>query len=113
LEAVATATGQQIRKADSIGFASPYIPNVGQEAKVIGSSFNKQLLGKPSSGPIAGNGGVFVLKVENVFAKSNPGIDVSQLRENQEKQEKSIISYRALEALKKNAKIKDNRSKFF
>ncbi len=112
LEAVATATGQQIRKADSIGFASPYIPNVGQEAKVIGSSFNKQLVGKPASEPIAGNGGVFVIKVENVFAKSNPSADIEQLRASQQQQEKSIISYRALEALKKNATIKDNRAKF-
>jgi len=113
LDAVAKATGQQIQKADSIGFASPYIPNVGQEAKVIGSSFNKQLVGKPASGPIAGNGAVFVIKVENVFAKSNPGSDIEQLRNSQQQQEKSMINYRALEALKKNAKIKDNRAKFF
>jgi len=113
LDAVAKATGQQIQKADSIGFASPYIPNVGQEAKVIGSSFNKQLVGKPASGPIAGNGAVFVIKVENVFAKSNPGSDIEQLRNSQQQQEKSMINYRALETLKKNAKIKDNRAKFF
>jgi peptidyl-prolyl cis-trans isomerase D len=113
LDAVAHATGQQIQKADSIGFASPYIPNVGQEPKVIGSSFNKQLTGKPASEPIAGNGGVFVIKVERVFAKSTPGADIEQFRSNQQQQEKSIISYRALESLKKNATIKDNRAKFF
>jgi len=35
------------------------------------------------------------------------------LRNSQQQQEKSMINYRALEALKKNAKIKDNRAKFF
>lgn len=113
LDAVAKATSQQIQRADSIGFSSPYIPNVGQEAKVIGSSFNKQLLGKAASEPIAGNGGVFVIRVENVIARPNPVADIEQLRSNQQQQEKSMMSYRALDALKKNASIKDNRSKFF
>jgi peptidyl-prolyl cis-trans isomerase D len=113
LEAAAKATGQQIQKADSISFSSSIIPNVGQEAKVIGCSFNKLLIGKPASAPIAGNGGVFVIKVGQVIAKPNPGADMEQLRLNQEQQEKSMITYRALEGLKKNATIKDNRSKFF
>ncbi|MBS1933210.1 MAG: SurA N-terminal domain-containing protein, partial [Bacteroidetes bacterium] len=63
LDAVASATGQQVLKSDSILFASPYIPNAGKEDKVIGASFDKQLQGKPASQPIAGNGGVFVIKV--------------------------------------------------
>jgi peptidyl-prolyl cis-trans isomerase D len=113
LDAVAKATGQEVRKADSVSFASPYIPNVGQEPKVIGSSFNKQLLGKQASEPIAGNGGVFVIKVENVSAKSNAGADIDQLRKNLEQQERQMITYRAMDALKKNATIKDNRTKFF
>jgi peptidyl-prolyl cis-trans isomerase D len=113
LDAVAKATNEPIQKADSISFSSPFIPNVGQEPKVIGSSFNKQLIGKPASAPIAGNGGVFVIKVENVFAKSNPNADIRQLQFSGQQQERSIISYRALESLKKIAKIKDNRAKFF
>jgi peptidyl-prolyl cis-trans isomerase D len=118
LEAVASATGQQVLKADSVSFASPYIPNVGQEPKVIGSSFNKQSLGKPASAPIAGNGGVFVIKVDNVSAKFNPNSDAEQLRTNQERQLRSIVaspygSGGAVEALKKAATIKDYRGKFF
>ncbi len=111
LDAVAKATNQQVLKADSVLFAAAFIPNVGQELKVIGASFNKQLVGKPASEPIAGNGGVFVIKVENVSAKSNP-VDIEQLRKNEEQQQRSVITYRALESLKKTAKIKDNRAKF-
>ncbi|MDR3713458.1 MAG: SurA N-terminal domain-containing protein [Puia sp.] len=113
LEAVAAATAQQIQHADSILFAAPYIPNVGQEAKVIGASFDKSLQGKPESAPIAGNGGVFVIKVENVSAKPNPSIDVEQQRFSQEQQQKSRIYQVAVELLTKNASIKDNRGKFF
>jgi peptidyl-prolyl cis-trans isomerase D len=112
LETIASAAGQQVQKADSIGFASPYIPNVGQEPKVIGSSFNKQLQGKPASAPIGGNGGVFVIKVDQVSAKSNASADSEQLRSSQQRQQQSLASYRAVEALQKAAKIKDNRSKF-
>jgi peptidyl-prolyl cis-trans isomerase D len=117
LEAVAHATAQQVRQADSVAFSSPFVPNVGQEPKVIGSAFNKQLQGKPMSDPIAGNGGVFVIKVESVGAKPNTGADISQVVNGMEQQEKQMISspYRngLIEALKKTAKIKDNRSKFF
>lgn len=113
LDAAATASGQQIRKADSILFASPAIPNAGQEAKVVGSAFNKQLAGKPASAPIAGNGGVFIIKVESVGAKSNPNADLEQQRFAQEQQQKSMINYRAIDVLKKVAKVKDDRGKFF
>lgn len=113
LEAVATATGQQVLKADSISFASPYIPNVGQEPKVIGSSFDKALVGKPASAPIGGNGGVYVIKVDNVSAKFNPNSDIEQLRIAQQRQQQSMASYKAIDALKKTAIIKDYRGKFF
>jgi len=113
LEAAATASGQPIQKADSILFSSPFIPNAGQEAKVIGMSFDKQLAGKPVSAPIAGNGGVFVIKVENTGARSNPAADLEQQRMTQQQQQRSMVNYRALEVLKKIATIKDDRGKFF
>ncbi|MHA4811603.1 peptidylprolyl isomerase [Flavitalea flava] len=113
LEVAATSSGQNIQKADSLLFSSPFIPNAGQEAKVIGSAFNKQLAGKPVSSPIPGNGGVFVVKVENVSARSNPNADLEQQRFTQEQQQKSLISYRLVDALKKSAVVKDERGKFF
>ncbi|HMH33457.1 MAG TPA: SurA N-terminal domain-containing protein [Puia sp.] len=113
LDAVAAATAQKTQRADSIGFASPYIPNVGQEAKVVGMSFNKQLLGKPASPLIPGNTGVFMIKVGNVSAKPSFDADINQARKNQEQMQESILQRQAIDALKKEAKIKDNRGKFF
>lgn len=111
LEAAASATGTQVQKADSISFASPVIPNVGQEAKVIGATFNKQWLTKVTP-PIAGNGGVFIIKPENLSAKPNISGNLEQQRLGMQMQMKSMSGFRSLEALKKSADIKDNRSKF-
>ena len=113
LEAAASASGQPVNRTDSVLFNTNTIANVGMEPKVQGSAFNKQLVGKPSSPPIPGNGGVFVIKVENVSATSNPNADLQQQRFMQEQQEKSRISYTLIDALRKLAKVKDDRSKFY
>jgi peptidyl-prolyl cis-trans isomerase D len=111
LQAVATATGSTVQKADSISFASPVIPNVGQEPKVVGATFNKQWLGKVTP-PIAGNGGVFVITPANVSAKPNLESNLDQQRLSMQMQMKSMSGYRSLEALKKSADVTDNRAKF-
>lgn len=113
LEAAASATGQQVAKADSIMFGSAFIPNVGQEPKVIGASFNKANQAKPSA-PIAGNGGVFVIKVDNVGAVA-AGSDPAQQKEEMEQMMQRAFSDPRMitEILKKTVKITDNRHKFF
>lgn len=112
LEAIGTATAEPVSKADSINFSSPYIPNVGQEAKVIGAAFNKSLAGKPASEPIPGNGGVFVIRVENVGAKPNYNGDITMIQKTQE-QKIGNLANEAIGVYKKTATIKDNRAKFF
>jgi peptidyl-prolyl cis-trans isomerase D len=113
LEAAASAGGQTIMKADSILFNATTIPNVGMEPKVQGAAFNKQLVGKPSSPPITGNTGVFVVKVENVSATSNPNADIQQQRMIQDQRERSMLSRVLIYALRRQAKIKDDRSNFY
>jgi len=113
LEAAAAASGQTIMKADSITFNGATIPNVGMEPKVQGAAFNKQLAGKPASPPIAGNAGVFVIKVDNVSAISNPNADLQQQRIMQEQQDKNMVPRMLMYSLRRNAKIKDDRAKFY
>lgn len=114
VEAAAQATGQQVMKADSIMFSTSFIPNVGQEPKVIGASFNKAYQGKPSPA-IIGNGGVYVIKVDNVGAVSTAGLDVQQQRQElTQAHQRAYSDPRVIgEVLKKTVKIKDNRHKFF
>lgn len=114
LEAVSKAVSQPVSQSDSVLFNSPYIPNVGQELKVVGAAFNKQHQAKISA-PIPGNGGVFVVKVINVSAVSNPDFDAAQQQAAmQQMQQRSISNPQALlEILKKTVTIKDNRAEFF
>jgi peptidyl-prolyl cis-trans isomerase D len=114
LEAAAQATAQQISHEDSIMFSSTFIPNVGQEPKVIGASFNKALLNKVSD-PISGNGGVFVIKVENQSAVPTAAGDVGQQQsEAILNQRRAYMDARIInDILKKTVKIKDERHKFF
>ncbi|MBA4166114.1 MAG: SurA N-terminal domain-containing protein [Chitinophagaceae bacterium] len=114
LEAAANAAGQNVNKADSILFGSPFIPNVGQEPRVIGASFDKSFTSKPS-GPIAGNGGVFIIKVDNVSAITTTAADAQQQQmQMQQSQQRAFSDPRMVsEILKKTVKITDNRAKFF
>jgi peptidyl-prolyl cis-trans isomerase D len=113
LDAASTASGQPILHADSLLFSASTIPNAGQEPKIVGAAFDKEFGGKPATPPIAGNGGVYVLRVEKVSALSNPNADLQQQRFMQEQQQRSQISYRLVDVLRKLANVKDNRGKFF
>ncbi len=112
LEAVATSAGAMVMSADSISFAQPFIPNVGNEPKVTGAAFNKALQGKVSE-PIAGNTGVFVVKGESISANANTAMTAADLRKQMESQQKQMGGYRSIEALKKAANITDNRFEFY
>ena len=113
LEAAATASGQQVQKADSVLFSSPSLPYAGLEPKVVGASFDKSLAGKAISQPIAGNAGVFLIKVNNVSAISNPNADIQQQRAMLYQQQRSTIGYSLPDYLRKLATIKDDRGKFY
>ena len=112
LEAVSSAVAQPISHVDSLQFSSPYIPNVGPEPKVVGYSFDKLLIGKAVSASVGGNEGVFVMKVDNVSAKANYNIDVEQARQAMLQSQESLIQRAGSDALKKKAKIEDDRGKF-
>ncbi len=112
LEAVAQATGQQVFNNDSISFGSSFIPNVGNEMKVLGASFNKEYQSKVS-GPIKGEIGVFVIKVNNISAAPNPNFDTKAQQQAMQQQMGAMFGYRVMEIMKKSADIKDNRIRFF
>ncbi len=54
----------------------------------------------------------FVLKVENISAKANYNVDVEQARQSMLQSQESVIQRAGTDALKKKAKIEDDRSKF-
>lgn len=110
LDAIATANQQTVQHSDSIKFAAPFIPNVGQEPKVIGAAFNKANQAKISA-PIAGNGGVFVLQTTAVSAMSDGGANAEDLRNSLMMQMRQMSGFRSLESLRKASDVKDERAK--
>jgi peptidyl-prolyl cis-trans isomerase D len=80
---------------------------------VAGAAFNKAYQTKVSP-PIAGNTGVFVIKVNSVSTKAplSPEMLEQQKMSEINRQIQSALG-QSFNALKKIAKIKDERSKFF
>ncbi len=112
LEEIAKSAGVSVQAADSISFQGAIIPNVGNEIKIIGASFNKQIQNKLSE-PIAGTTGVFVIRGNGVFAGSSLSSNPETIREASQTQLKSQVSYRSLTALKEAADVKDYRAQFY
>lgn len=108
LEEVSSVGKTQVMNADSVLFSNPFIPQMGNEPKVIGASFNKAYQNKPSE-PIDGNNGVYVLKVNTLGAVPSASADVNAQKRSMEMQLRQYASYSTMESLRRSAKIKDNR----
>lgn len=111
LDGISKAVNQPVLKADSISYASPFVPNVGNEPKLIGAAFCKNFQTAVST-PIVGEIGVFYLKIDNLSAQPNPNFDVKQMQQMMNQQQR-MIGMRVLDAMKKAADIKDYRINFF
>ena len=110
IEAIAANAKTVVQPADSINFNYSLIPGIGNEPKLVGAAFNKAFLNKPSA-PIAGNAGVFVISVKSQGAKAATQ-DLVSFESDLLNRTRSVI-YRTNIALKKVAKIKDNRMKVY
>jgi len=110
LEDFVKSSGFPAQRVDSLSFASPFVPGVGAEPKVVGAAFNKSLIGK-STTPIEGTSGVFAVKPENIGAAAAMQ-DAAALQATLLQAVQSNV-FRGFEAIKKSAKIKDNRSTFY
>jgi peptidyl-prolyl cis-trans isomerase D len=107
LEALASANQNHVLKADSLSFGNPFIPQVGNEPRVVGVAFNKDMAGKIA--PVAGNSGVFYVQSQLMGSRPAAGSDPEVQRRNMQMQLKQTASYSATQALHEAAKIEDNR----
>jgi len=112
LEAYAQAAATTVMRADSISFQAGFIPAVGNEPKIVGAAFNKNITGKTST-PIAGTTGVFAVKGEAIGARPAMGGSIDEQRKAIESNIRTQVGYRALDALRKSAKVDDNRATFY
>ena len=114
LEAAATAFGQQVQVADSLRFNGRSNSSLGFEGCVLGATFNPANKGKVVPEPLEGQAGVYVIRVDNVTATPLEVAGIEEQRKMLEMQAKQMMAYRSpTMALRKAAKIKDNRAKFY
>ncbi|RNL56889.1 peptidylprolyl isomerase [Pedobacter jejuensis] len=110
LAQIAAKVGRSVLPVQNIVFANPIIPGVAQENKLVGSVFGSQP-GKVST-PVEGERGVYVFSVDGF---SNPAPIANMFKQK----ETMLLSLgqrslgAAFQALQDNAKIKDNRVKFY
>lgn len=112
LNAIAGSFKVAVQRADSISFLSPFIAGVGMEPKVIGASFNAKNKGNVSE-PISGSTGVFLIKTENTGLKPNTDMNYTMRRMQMEQGMKQNTVGQSSAALRKAAKVKDKRIKFY
>ncbi len=111
LDEYAKSTNTQVANADAVQYRDGNISGVGNEPKVVGVMFNKTLTNKVSQ-PIAGNSGVFAVKPGAITAQANTTDTPESIKQQVENAFKQA-TYRSTEALRKAAKITDNRADFY
>lgn len=108
LEAIAKAAGAKVEQAANLTMENPVLGLVGAEPKVVGTAF--ALAANKVSAPIEGVTGVYVVK--NVSTVKAPALKNHAAYVAKLKQQTAGDAGRILPALKANATIEDNRSKF-
>lgn len=109
LEAVAKATGSPVKEAKDVIAAGSFIETIGSEPKVVGTAFSL----KPGvvSKTIAGNSGVFKIKVKSTV-KAPATKDFKAVVGRISGQAKGSAAGRLYNTLRQNADIEDNRAEF-
>lgn len=108
--AKAAGNGAVVQTADGVAAGQGTIPNVGFEPDAVGRAF--ALKPGQKSAPIQGEQGVLVVEGLAVAAPT-AAADVKALRQQLTQQRQQRQDNLIFEALKANAKVVDNRSKFF
>lgn len=113
LDAASKASNQPVLKAEGITFATPFVPSLGFEPKVVGAVFNKSWGTVKPSTPIEGNAGVYVIKVDSYQPSAQPVQDLNNQKAAYEQSLKGMLDQQLFEVLKKQSNVQDNRGKFF
>jgi peptidyl-prolyl cis-trans isomerase D len=117
--AAASLGGKPIETIDSLRMLdkqSPAVMKTGltNEPKVMGAAFNPANKGKVVSECIAGSGGVYVIRVDNVMATAVAEANVADQRKVKYQQGKQqAMGQSPIQVLRETATIKDRRIRFF
>jgi peptidyl-prolyl cis-trans isomerase D len=110
LPSIAQQFGTQVDTAQNVAFNATFVPSLGFEPKVIGKAYTMEQ--GSVSAPIEGKTGVFVVKVLSKPAAGQPN-NIPELRRTMSSPVQQQVPARLIQAMKKNADIEDNRSRFY
>ena len=110
LEEVSAMFGLSVENANGIPLSSNFIPGIGNEPKVVARAF--AIKQGEVSAPVKGSNGVYLVRVENK-PNAPASTNAMVLKRTVSTQNASQVSFRLVESLKKNAKIEDNRFRFY
>ncbi|MGM0496720.1 MAG: SurA N-terminal domain-containing protein [Bacteroidota bacterium] len=108
IESMAKEMGLTMKQASNINYNSVRIPDIGSEPKIAGAAAVLEE-GKLSY-PIKGENGVYIIEVTNI---TNQNVDPQMYEQRELEQIQQTAAYRAYEALKEAADIKDKRYRFY
>ena len=115
LEKAAASYNKQVLTAgtdSSITMSGRIINGIGPEPKVIGAAFNKDFQTKPST-PIIGTSGVYVIKVNSISPKEAVAPEQKTAQTTARFAAIRQQSNNWFESMRKQAEVKDKRSKFY
>ena len=109
IQAVASQLNTSVQNAANVNFNSFSIPGIGMEPAVVGTV--AALEPDKISKPVAGNNGVYIVKVTSVSQGAEQSLEAEQARLAQSMGYRA--SSQAYEAQRKKADIEDLRAKFY
>ncbi len=107
LEETAKSNATTVQIATDLTIQNAVLSTIGQEPKVVGTAFSTAI--NKTSAPIVGNSGVFLVRTKTVVKA--PVADLKTTIEKLKQQSAGAVNG-VIPALKSDAKIEDNRSKF-
>ena len=109
LKSIADALGTTVVKVPSISFDAPYLPNAGQEQKLVGAVMAAQP--EMVNGPVLGENGVYMFQLmsfNDVQVPENFDQEKTEIQNNID----SYTKMKSQDVLTEQADIQDNRYKF-
>ena len=110
LEAIATQFETQVDSVQNVNFNMSYLQALGQEPEVL--AFLDAMEKDEVKGPLVGNNGVYMLKLTGKSIASLP-TNITTLKNQVATQTRQSADFQLIDALKKAAKIEDNRFTYY
>ncbi len=110
LDAIAGQFQSSVQEGVGASFAESFVQGMGNEPTVLGKIFGLEL--NKVSTPLVGNNAVFVV-VPNFKGAATPITDFANAKKGLSNTTKTGLQNSLFQSLKKNAKIKDNRTTFY